>query len=487
MFLSFADLLLGLNGQQNGTNVFSNVYVSQDLTGLFDRAVRVWEAYGYVQDDYRVSSRLTVNLGLRFDWLPPMNENLGRFSDVYPNLLNPTPPAGGTLQGVVVASNFAGTVPSGVTQTGSPTVYNGKGDKVLGPRIGFAWKMLPNSSRFVLRGGYGIYYSTITGQVQTQNTTTEPFGLLRVLQATSNGAATLANPFPSPLTTLNSFPNFVPYTPTSSLTTNAVDPNLEPGRLQQYSMNLQTKLAENLLLEIGYVGTSGKDLQQFTSVNQALLATSSNPIRGITTNTLANIAQRVPYEGWTSSGLDEVRSAGNMLYNAFEASVTKRFSKGLQFLVSYTWSKTLVTDGANADANSQASAAIGNQYVPDLRYGEANFSRPQRLVVSYVYDLPWMNSAKGWEGALLGRWSLSGVVTYQSGNPLTLIGTNTNNVFGITNDLAPITATCTAPMLGISGGVLSKLNSYFNSSCIVQRVRARPEQLESGVLADYRQ
>ncbi|MGP8244208.1 MAG: hypothetical protein ACLQVN_06785 [Bryobacteraceae bacterium] len=233
VFLSFADFLLGLNGAQNGTNVFSNVYVSQDLTGLFDRAVRVWEDYGYVQDDYRVSDRLTLNLGLRFDYLPPMNEDLGRFSDIYPNLLNPNPSAAGSLQGVVVASNFAGTLPSGVTQTSSNTVYNSVGDKDFGPRVGFAWKMLPNSSRVVLRGGYGVYYSTITGQVQTQNTTTEPFGLLRVLQATANSVATLANPFPSPPTSLASFPVFVPYTPSTSLTTNAVDPNIEPGRIQQ--------------------------------------------------------------------------------------------------------------------------------------------------------------------------------------------------------------------------------------------------------------
>jgi hypothetical protein len=466
VFLSFADLLLGLNGQQNGTNVFSNVYVSQDLTGLFDRAVRVWEAYGYVQDDYRVSGRLTLNLGVRYDWLPPMSENLGRFSDIYPWLLNPTPPATGTLQGVVVASNFAGTVPSGVTQTGSSTVYNGAGDQDFGPRVGFAYRVLPNSSRLVLRGGYGVYYSAVTGQVQTQNTTTQPFGLLRVLQATANGAATLANPFPSPRTTLGSFPAFVPYTPTTALTTNAVDPNLAPGRIQQYSANLQAKLQNDLLLEVGYVGTSGKHLQQFTSINQALFASASNPVRGVTTNTLANITQRVPYEGWTSSGLQDVRSAGNMLYNALQASLTKRFSHGLQFLASYTWSKTLVTDGANADANSQASAAIGNQYLPDLRYGPANFSRPQRFVFSYVYELPWMKSIAGWRGALLGNWSLSGVVTVQSGNPLTLIGTNTNNVFGITNDLAPMSGTCNASMLATSGGVTGRLNNFFNTACV---------------------
>jgi hypothetical protein len=366
----------------------------------------------------------------------------------------------------VVASNFAGTPPSGVTQTGSNTVYNSVGDKDFGPRVGFAWKLLPNSSRLVLRGGYGVYYSTITGQVQTQNTTTQPFGLLRVSQATGNSAATFANPFPSPLTSLSSFPSFVPYTPSTSLTAIAVDPNIKPGRIQQYSMNVQTKLASNLLLEVGYVGSSGRHLQQITSVNQALLASSASPIRGVTTNTLTNITQRVPYEGWTAPGLQVVRSAGDMLYNALQVSLTKRFSSGLQFLVSYTWSKTLATDGANADSNSQAGSAIGNQYFPSIRYGPTNYSRPQRFVASYVYDLPGMKNVAGWERALLGGWSISGVVTYQSGTPLTLTGTNTNNAFGITGDLAPITASCNASMLTTSGSITSRLNGFLNAACI---------------------
>jgi hypothetical protein len=161
-----------------------------------------------------------------------------------------------------------------------------------------------------------------------------------------------------------------------------------------------------------------------------------------------------------------VRSAGDMFYNALQASLTKRFSRGLQFLVSYTWSKTLVTDGANADSNSQASSAIGNQYFPALRYGPANYSRPQRFITSYVYDLPWMKNSAGWERALLANWSISGVVTYQAGNPLTLVGTNTNNAFGITGDFAPINASCKASMLVTSGSVTSRLNEFFNPACV---------------------
>lgn len=463
---SFPDFLLGLSGPQSGTGVFSNIFGAVDLTGLFDRKVRLWELNLYVQDDFRVSPQLTLNLGLRYDFLPAITESLGRFSNVVPTLLNPTPPAAGTLAGIVVAANVAGPLPAGVTQTQNDTIMNSVGENAFGPRFGFALQVLPRSSRLVLRGGYGVYYSRITGQVQTQNTTSQPFGQLRISVGPPNAAATFANPFPAPIPSEASFPRYFPYTPTSAFTVNAVDPNVRPGTIEQYSISLQTQIARNYLLELGYVGTRGTDLLRLVSVNQASLASVSNPIRGVTTNTVANIQQRVPFQGWTASGLQQVQSKGSMRYNGLEASLTRRFSNGFQFLVSYTWSKTLDTEGANVDSNSSAAAGVGNQNDDRARYGQANFSRPHRLIVSYVYELPWKKNAHGWERVLLGNWSLSGVTTFQAGHPLTLVGNNANNAFGITGDRAPLAPNCTNDSFGISGSVSGKLTNYFNSNCI---------------------
>ena len=463
---SFPDFLLGLSGPQSGTGIFSNIFGAVDLTGLFDRHVRLWEADAYAADDYHVTKQITVNLGLRYDYLPPITEDLGRFSNVDPALLNPTPPPTGTLAGVVVAGNFSGTVPAGVTQRQDDTIMNGLGRHAFGPRLGFAWQVLPNSNRIVLRGGYGVYYSRITGQVQTQNTTSQPFGLLRISVGPPNAAATFANPFPAPIRSEASYPIFVPYTPSTSLTVNAVDPNVRPGTIEQYSLSAQTQLGKNYLLEAGYVGTRGTDLLRLVSVNQAFLATPLNPFRGVTTSTVANIQQRVPFQGWTASGLQVVQSKDRMRYNALEASLTRRFSNGLQFLVSYTWSKTLDAEGANVDSNSSAVAGIGNQNDDFARYGPANFSRPHRLIISYVYDLPFMKNAEGLKKVLLGNWSISGVTTFQSGHQLTLVGNNANNVFGITTDRAQLAPGCTYTMLSVSGGVTDKLNNFFNASCI---------------------
>ena len=88
-------------------------------------------------------------------------------------------------------------------------------------------------------------------------------------------------------------------------------------------------------------------------------------------------------------------------------------------------------------------------------------------MASYVYDLPWMKTGAFWQRALLGNWSVSGVVTYQAGNPLTLVGTNTNNAFGITTDLAPVNGSCNASQLATSGSVTSRLSGFFNPACIV--------------------
>ncbi|MDX2030072.1 MAG: TonB-dependent receptor [Blastocatellia bacterium] len=462
---TFADFLLGLDAARNGTQ-FSNIFSVNEILGSADRKFRVWDGFAYAQDDLKLSQRLTLNLGLRYERIGAFGDELGRNAVFDTTLANPNPPAGGTIQGWVVASNFATTIPAGLTQFRSSSGTNAVGQNNLAPRVGFAWKALPKSDRIVLRGGYGMYYGHLIGQQVVQEAFIPPFAESRAPSGVLNAASTLDKPFPA-TPAASDYPKFPIYSPTTAITTRTLDKNLRSSITQHFSLNAQTRLAKDYLVEIGYVGARGTKLLRTRSLNQALLASAASPIRGATTNTVANIQQRVPFQGWAAGSIQNIESGGASWYNGLEASVNKRFSRGLQFLASYTWSKALDTDGGNLDGTSVGVAnTLGNQNNPQLRYGQTNFHRPHRFVISYVYELPGPTDRNSLPGRVLGGWSLSGVTTIQTGQTLSLTGINNNNVFGITGDFAPLTASCAHSQLVASGAVKDKLGSYFNASCI---------------------
>jgi hypothetical protein len=200
------------------------------------------------------------------------------------------------------------------------------------------------------------------------------------------------------------------------------------------------------------------------SLNQALSASQNNPIRGLTQDTLANVPLRVPILGIPPDSLQEMESEGGSWYNGLEVSLTKRMSHGLQFLASYTFSKTLDTDGADINSTSSGNAlTLGDQNSPEQRWGRASFDRTHRFVFSETWSLP--GPSAGVQRAVLGGWDIAAVVTIQSGSALTISDTNANNVFGISEDRAQLSGTCSKSQLVTSGAVESKLNGYFNTSC----------------------
>jgi hypothetical protein len=208
---------------------------------------------------------------------------------------------------------------------------------------------------------------------------------------------------------------------------------------------------------------------EMVSLNQAKLASPSNPIRGETTNTLANVPLRVPIEGFIPLGLQSDQTTGNSWYNALQVSLTKRFSHGLQFLASYTFARLMDTEGGQTAATGAGNTLVaGNQDDPAARYGPSPTIRPHRFVISFVYDLPRLTGRR-LAGSFLNDWSLSGVTTIQSGHPLTIVSQNPNNVFGMSGygpDLGEFAPGCTKAQLETPGSVTSKLNHYFNKACI---------------------
>lgn len=464
IFLSYPDLLLGLNATQSGTAAVGvpvgNVYESVDLPGIFDRAFRTWNGNVYVQDDIKVTRRFTANLGLRWERLGNISDALGRNGNFDPNLANTNPPATGTLQGYVVPSNYTGTVPAGVTVLNNKLGYSGAGQSTWNPRIGFAWE-LPKTDRFVLRGGYGIYHDTTTGQPFIQLLTDPPFSVINQLASTQNAGATLANPFPPAVT----LPYFPPYSPTTKLSPTIIGPYYRPPTIQQYSLGMQGKVANDMVATVTYVGSRGVHLLEEETINQAGLASASNPIHGVTTNTVANVQQRVPYPGFTANNMYDIYSNGESWYNALEASLEKRFSHGLQFLASYTFARSLSTpQGAIAGANG--GMPTGNQNSPSQDYGPDSFIRDQRFVLSSTYALPLLQGQNALVKGAVGGWRLGGVFTAQSGDRLTLTTTTTTNVFGISTDRVQIAAGCTYGELATFGSLVNRLTNYINKTCI---------------------
>jgi hypothetical protein len=462
-FLSWPDFLLGTSAMSNGTQ-FSNVFASFDDFGLTQRQYRVWEGAGFLQDDYRIRQSLMLNIGLRYDRLGQFGDTLGRNSSFNINYADANPPASGSVAGYTVASNFPGVPPAGVIRARNTFGNDGAGQNVIAPRIGFAWQILPTTSRTVLRGGYGSYYSRPTGQAFYQNVFGAPFSVFRLNAGAANAHATFQEPFPQPFPTPESFPLFPAYSPTTATTIYSVAPGFRPALIQQYSLNVQDEFHEGYLLEVGYVGTRGTHLVRQRSLNQALSASANTPVRGATENTLANVSSRVPILGVPPDSLQEMESEGSSWYNGLEASLTKRLNHGLQLLASYTFCKTLDSDGADINSTSSGNAlTLGNQNSARQRWGRASFDRTHRFVFSSTWRFP--TPTRGILRGVLGGWSMAAIATVQSGGALTIAATNPTNVFGISQDRAQLSGMCLKNELVNGGSVESKLNGYFNPSC----------------------
>ena len=463
-FLSWPDFLLGLNAQQNGTNLFSNVYQSLDVYGLMNREYRSWNGSLYLGDHFRATDAVTLNVGLRYERVGQFNDVLGRNSSFDINRSDSNPPAEGSVAGYIVAANYPYSVPPGVIRASNNSANFGLGQNELAPRIGVAWQPSCCRSKLLLRSGYGIYISQATGQTFFQTVFGAPFARVRNTAGLANANATFSNPFPQPFPTPSSFPYFPAYSPTSKIAIDTVAPGFRTAIIQQFGLNLQLAVARNWMLEIGYVGTLGTHLLRTRSQNQALSASPANSIRGAVSNTVENVGLRVPVQGVPADGIAMVESAGNSSYNGLEASINKRLSRGFQLLGSYTYSKTLDSDPSNVNGSSAGATIIrGNQNSAYQRWGKASFDRTHRFVLSGVYIFP--SPSNGWKKALLSGWSTSGVLTLQSGTALAIAYNNSTNVFGISEDLAQLAPGCSKGNVVNPGSVENKLTKYFKTSC----------------------
>lgn len=408
-----------MSAAQNGS-AFSNVFSSSSAQGRYYKAFRAIDMASFVQDDVKINPRLTLNTGVRWELNGGVSEAFGNMSSLFPGIAAaaPAPTAAGSFAGFVVPSNYSLPVPAGVTVLpGKTLASNGMPLHNFGPRFGFAWQPFSNSSGTVVRGGYGAFYTMPNGNSILQVLTSQPFVSTAALSSTSNAAATFAVPFTTVLT-----PGvWRPRTNTSQLATTVVANNIDSPMTQQYNLDVQQQLFANTVLEAGYVGTRGTRLSESRNINLPLLASPSSPINGITTNTVANAALRVPYVGFSPTSLTRIETYGFAMYNSLQVTVKRQMSHGVQLQGAYTWGKTMTTVANGNGQNAVFTGGSGNINNPNdrsQRYGPAQFDRTNRFVFVYTWQLPELHQGYRMVRTASTGWAVSGVTTLQTGTPL---------------------------------------------------------------------
>jgi hypothetical protein len=329
---------------------------------------------GFFEDNWRVKPNLTVALGIRYEYNVPMTEKKNRLTNF------------DFATGTVVQAGQAGV---------SDSTYDSDKNN-FAPRIGFSWDLF-NNGKWSLRGGYGVFYEIAVINTLLGLRLNPPFFEVDAL----------ANDPASPIFLQQTFAN----PQALSLNLNAFLKNFRDGYVQQWSFGVQHELVRNLLIDVGYVGTKGTHLYRTYDPNQAFLGPGS-------------VASRRPFPAFGS--MSTVASNANSIYHALEVRVEKRFSGGLSFLSSYTYSKAIDDSSAEFGNNSDSNFPQDSHNLPGER-GLANFDARHRWVLSYIYELPigprrkYWNQATGIGGKLLEGWQLNGIWQFQSGQPYTPI------------------------------------------------------------------
>lgn len=446
---SFPDFLLGMSGAQNGTP-YSNL--SQTLIGNGRPAVYpVLNNFAlFAQDDFRVNDRLTLNLGLRYQYNGQAYYSDGRMSNwdfrLYPK---DVPPAEGTLSGLVLPANTPSNIPipAGVTKLSTNTLIDNQNHLGFSPRIGMAWRPLKSLNNLVIRMGYGLFYSAVAGTYSIGTSAGEPYYISTLAGGASNNTVTLQNPF-APFPPSSAFPVYQPIKLGSNPVIYPYDPKMKQPHTQSYSGNIQYEL-HRILFQAGYVGSQTTNIVGFVAPNEAGLATPQNPIHGQTNSTLSNLLLRVPYVGF-APGIDSIGEFMNTYcsseqacsaapydgnpfwsrYNSFQLSVTKRYSNGLSFSGAYTWARSIDIINGNTNGRQQSLGGVtGDIHNPPV--GPSNFIRRNVFTGSYLYEIPKWSSLTGAFNQIVNGWAISGVVIIESGLPFNITDSRGGTIYGI--------------------------------------------------------
>jgi hypothetical protein len=451
------DFLVGQSAPQNGSTI-SNIFSVTGSSGIFRKDERYNDFAVFVQDDYKMKSWLTLNLGLRYEIFGPPSDINGRLPTFDPTIASPSVPATGSLSGFILPANYNGPLPSDVIKSSHNGLWATTFTNVS-PRVGFSARIMDHPT-LVLRGGYGIYYDRMSGDLAEQTVGQPPFSFKQSLQGVQNAGASFANPYVPGLPPNSAFPIFLPRVPGGGLSLAAIDPRVVDPYIQQYNLNLQYQISRNILWEIGYVGAKSTHVPGCIQFNQALLASPTSPVNDETTNTLENIVQRLPYSG-IAQGSYICKTAFDARYNGLQTSLTKRLSHSLEFLGSYTWSKNIdTTSGSGGLSNFELGFLTNDQTNQRQARGLDDFDRMHRAVLSLVYQPPRLTVGSEALRVALSHWSLSTVGVLESGTPITALDSNAGSIYGNLSGFSR--AQCTGENPATNGPIFQRINGYLN-------------------------
>jgi Carboxypeptidase regulatory-like domain/TonB dependent receptor len=394
------------------TDAFASLEFGQPVfflqgSGDFSRGLRGHAVNMYAQDTYKLTSRLTLNFGLRYEIPSPYTEVQNRQNLWIPGVqstVNPDAPTGLLYPG-----------DKGVPRGLIPTQMD-----AVAPRVGVAWDPT-GTGQWLVTAAYGIFYDPYyTGQGGPLQTPISAPPYLQTAQISVPNS--FANPYEGIAPPVNGF--------VAPMTLLTLDPNLRLPYAQDWNLNVERSFGKDWLFQVGYVGTKGTRLPRFVEANPTVY----DPDLSYSDNTQFSDQRRL-YSGCTlapdsppctfsSAGL--ISGIANSTYHAMQVSLRKRYSYGLSFLASYTFSKTL-DDASTFNITGSASQSTAgendlaqNPFDVRAEHGRSMFDARHRFVFSYQWNLPWFSKPQNWYEHILGNWMVNGVTTFQSNIPFTV-------------------------------------------------------------------
>ena len=398
-----ADFLLGL----------ASAYTEDGYQGDGHWDNQSWAAY--VQDNWKVSRKLTLNLGVRWDGIPHTYEESNQQAGFYPNLYNPANAAILCNGGNSVCPNSPGLGTSPIPALSATPFYlngvgiagqNGISPELVknywanfGPRVGFAYDPV-GDGKTVVRGGFGMMYERIEGNEQYYGATNPPFG------ATVNFSnVLLSNPGVSVLTGQQ----VTAPIPIVGISANSPTDYPPPSSIQ-YNLGVQRELAKNTVLSVAYVGTLQRHQSEYTDINSPFQSELAALIAGT-----VNYNTVVPYSGFNSIRIASDDENGH--YNSLQATLRAQLRNDLTVEGAYTLSKAYdpVNNGSPQDLEN-----ISDPYNRAYDNGPSPLDRRDIFIMDFVYSLPILRGNSGTRllRATIGGWQLSGIVTAETGTPL---------------------------------------------------------------------